>query len=208
MKVTKFVHSCLLIEEGELKILVDPGEYSFTEKALEIEKLPSLDYILITHEHADHMYISGIKQILEEFPKVKIITNPSAGEVLKKEGIEVSQELPDFIKIKEVPHEEIPFGAVPENFQFDFFNKLTDPGDSHSFTGSLEILALPIQAPWGSTTQAVAAALKVKPKIIIPIHDWHWNDNAREGMYKRLEDFFTGQGIKFIPLKTGEPVEL
>ena len=208
MKVTKFIHACLLIEERDLKVLIDPGEYSFSEKALEVDKLPVLDYILITHEHADHMSISGIKQILQEFPKVKIITNPSAGGILKEQGIEVSQELPDFIKIKEVPHEEIPFGVVPENFQFDLFNKLTDPGDSHSFTESQDILALPVQAPWGSTTQAVAASLKVKPKVILPIHDWHWNEEAREGMYKRLEIFFKDQGIRFIPLTTGEPVEI
>jgi len=206
MKITKFLHSCLLIEEGDLKVLVDPGNMSFEENVL--ENLPKIDYLLITHEHADHMYIPGIKQILAEYPGVKILTNPSAAQLLKEEQIEVSVELPDFVKIYEVPHEKIPFGPAPSNFQFDLFGKLTDPGDSHSFSQTLEILALPIQAPWGSTSKAVELALELKPKVILPIHDYHWKDSVRQGLYQRLESFFADKGIKFIPLETGVQVEV
>jgi len=206
MKITKFLHSCLLIEEGDLKVLLDPGSFSFEESAL--DDLPKIDYLLITHEHADHMFIPGIKKILAEYPGLKIITNPSAEAILKQEQIEVSVELPDFVKIYEVPHEKIPFGVVPANFQFDLFGKLTDPGDSHSFSQTLEILALPIQAPWGSTTAAIELALKLKPKVILPIHDYQWRDSSREGMYQRLVSFFAENDIKFIPLETGIGVEV
>lgn len=208
MKVTKYIHSCLLVEDKDLHILIDPGNYSFEEGALIPSALPSLNYLFVTHEHADHMFIPGIKKLIAEFPGLKIITNPTAASILKGEGIEVSLELPDFVKIKEVPHEKIFMGPSPDNFQFDLFNKLTHPGDSHSMTETLEVLALPVQAPWGSTTTAVEKALELKPKIILPIHDWHWNDKAREGLYQRLQEFFAKQGIKFIPLKTGEQVEL
>src|SRR4051812_33332560 len=107
MKITKFVHSCLLIEEGEVKLLIDPGEYSFEEGGLEVSKLPKIDYLLITHEHGDHMSIDGIKQILVANPELKIITNPSALNILASERIETQVGVPDFIRMKEVPHEPI-----------------------------------------------------------------------------------------------------
>lgn len=61
---------------------------------------------------------------------------------------------------------------------------------------------------WGSTTAAVELAERLKPKVIIPIHDWHWNEQAREWMYQRLEKYFESLGIKFLGLETGQQVEI
>ena len=95
----------------------------------------------------------------------------------------------------------------PENTVFTVFNKLVHPGDSHHFTSTGDILALPLQAPWGSTSAAVAKALEQKPKVILPIHDWHWKDAVRKGMYARLQPFFKEHGIEFKGLETGESIE-
>ena len=206
MKITKFVHSCLLIEDRGKKVLIDPGNYS--EQALDLSNLSDLSYLLITHEHPDHMYLPLIQKILEKSPDVKIISNQSVAEILDKEGIKVSTEGDEFVQLEDVPHEKTFMGTPPQNTLFKLGGKLTHPGDSHHFNETAEILALPVQAPWGSTTQAVDLAEKLKPKIIIPIHDWHWNEEARENMYKRLAEYFRGIGIKFIGLKTGVPVEI
>lgn len=209
MKITKFVHSCLLVEDQGKTFLIDPGNYTAESKLLDITTLEKLDYILITHEHQDHMDISFIKEILLKFPQVAIITNDSAKEKLFAEGVLVSQEVPSFIKMEEVPHEKI-FGVTqpPKNILVTIDDMLTDPGDSLSFNKTTKVLALPIQAPWGDTTRAAELASKLKPEVIIPIHDWHWNDQAREGIYKRLEDFFAQNAITFIPLQNGVPVEV
>lgn len=206
MKITKFVHSCLLIEESGKKILIDPGEYS--EQALNLSNLGGLSHLLITHEHQDHMYLPLIKEILEKFPEVKIISNQSVAGIFSGEGIKVFTEGDDFIQMQDVPHEHVFGSTPPQNVLFSINGKLTHPGDSHSFTETNEILALPVTAPWGSTTAAVELAEKLKPKVIVPIHDWHWNDTAKQNMYKRLEEYFGKIGIKFIGIKTGIPVEL
>lgn len=208
MQVTKFIHSCLLVENDGKSFLIDPGNYTREEKALDISILESLDYLLITHEHADHMDLSLIKEIIRKFPDIKIISNNSVAQLLGKEGISVQTESDEVVEVEKIPHEKI-FGSIPpENVMITIGGKLTDPGDSHHFHSTAPILALPVQAPWGSLTEAVKLAEFLKPQVILPIHDWHWNDKAREMLYKRLEDYFAKLGIKFIPLKTGESVNI
>ena len=214
MKITKFVHSCLLIEESGKKVLIDPGNYS--AEVLDLSHLSNLSYLLITHEHQDHMYIPFIKQVVEKSPNIKVISNSSVAKILEGEGIKVIRPRRsdaqdprglggDFVEMEEVSHEKIFMGPSPANTLFKVGRRLTHPGDSHHFESSTEILALPVQASWGSTTDAVNLAVRLKPKIIIPIHDWHWSDKARENMYKRLEEYFGKLGIKFIGLQTGLP---
>lgn len=206
MQVTKFIHSCLLIEENRKKILIDPGNYTFEEKALNLDSIKNLDYLLITHEHPDHFYLPFIKEIIGKFPQVKILTNSSIVDILSKEGINANSSDDDFIEMEEVPHEKV-FGInPPKNVLFRVGGILTDPGDSYSFNSTTKVLALPIQAPWGTTTAAVELAEKLKPEVFIPLHDWHWHEKAREAMYKRLEDYFAKVGIKFIPSQTGKTV--
>jgi len=48
----------------------------------------------------------------------------------------------------------------------------------------------------------------LKPKMIVPIHDWMWNDAWRSTMYDRMEVFFTEQSARFIKTVDGETFEL
>lgn len=204
MTISKHIHSCLLVKENGLGILIDPGNYTFEEKGLDVHSITKLDYILITHEHQDHMYIPFIQDLVSKFPNVKIITNNSAAKILKKENLNAGTGSTENIILSEVSHERVFGKTPPQNVQFSIFGKLTHPGDSLHFNLSTPILALPIQAPWCSLTQSVEYAVSLKPKIIIPIHDWHWNEKAKAVFYQRLNIYFSGNGIQFNPLKTGE----
>lgn len=208
MKITKYIHSCLLIEENNKTILIDPGIYTFNERVLDINSLTKLDYILITHEHQDHMYVPAIKDVMKRLPSVKIISNSSVKKFLEKENIYVSTEETEVIKMQEVPHEKVVGVEPPLNVQFDIFGEITDPGDSHSFTSTLEVLALPIQAPWGSYSSAIELAIQLKPKAVIPIHDWHWKDEARKELYVRSKEYLKQFGVKFMPVEAGQTIEV
>ena len=209
MKVSKHVHSCLLVEDEGKTVLLDPGNYSYEEKALPTESLTKLDAIGITHDHMDHMYIPWIKELIAKFPQVQIFSNSAVKESLGKEGIQVNTLGNEYLKMEQIPHEKI-FGVTHMvlNVKITLFGKFATVGDSLTFDKSPEILALPIQAPWGSTTWAVDTALKVKPEVIIPIHDWHWKDNVRESMYGRLEQLFGQHNIRFLKAETGQVFEV
>jgi L-ascorbate metabolism protein UlaG (beta-lactamase superfamily) len=210
LKVTKFVHSCLLVEMPapvNRTALFDPGMMS--EAALDVESLQWLDDIIITHNHPDHLSTTLIKKLVAKFPDVRITTTPQAVEQLANEGIKASSQSTDGLVFFDSPHESVaPLFPQPENIGMHYLDLLTDPGDSHTFTETKAVLALPIQAPWGSTVKAVNLAIQLKPKYILPIHDWHWNDDARTQTYDALEKLFNEQNITFCKLATGTPVVL
>lgn len=208
MKISKHLHSCLLVQEQDKTFLIDPGIFTYQEKALDIHKLNKLEYLLITHEHPDHMYLPFIKEIVAKFPEVKIITNQSIVKLLEKETIKATSVGDSVVTVENVPHEKLWDSQPPENILLTVFGKLAIPGDSIHFQTQAEVIALPIVAPWGSTTDAVNLALKLQPKVIIPIHDWLYKDGVRQMMHQRLHEFFKTKGIDFKALETGEIVEI
>ncbi|MGH7203234.1 MAG: MBL fold metallo-hydrolase [Candidatus Levyibacteriota bacterium] len=208
MKISKHLHSCLLIEEKDTTVLIDPDVFTAQEKALDISKLRTLDYILITHEHPDHCYPPLIKALLKKFPKAVVISNASVAKMLKKESIPVTTMGTEQILLEEVPHERLWDSEPPLNTMFHLFGRLTHPGDSHHIQKTNDILALPIEAPWGSMRDAVKLALKLKPKIIIPIHDYSLKDTVRQMTYQRLEAFFKEKNIIFKGLETGKIITI
>jgi L-ascorbate metabolism protein UlaG (beta-lactamase superfamily) len=206
MTISKHEHSCLLVEGNGNVAIIDPGNYTYEDKALDLSSLDKLDYLLITHEHQDHFYLPFVKAIVRKFPSVQIITTPSIVSQLNVEGIQATAEGNDEVVVTPVPHEPVLNFPVAQNVQVALFDKLTHPGDSLHFDLKTPVLALPVQAPWGSMVEAVDKALAAKPEVIIPIHDWHWKDQAREAFYAMMTRVFLQHNISFKPLQTGEKV--
>jgi L-ascorbate metabolism protein UlaG (beta-lactamase superfamily) len=209
MKITKLVHSCLLVETSDRVGLIDPG--GFSVEALSVISFNQLDDILITHEHDDHMDIDVIKELLNDFPAVNIIAPDQAAQKLQAAGIETATDmLVDGVETFDSPHESVAplFGQPPQEYGYHYLSQLSHPGDSHSFSETKPILALPVTAPWGATIKAINLGLELKPKYIVPIHDWHWNDQARVSMYDKMARVFADNGIKFIKAENGKAFEL
>ena len=207
MKLTKYVHSCLLAEEQGTTVLVDPGSYTIEEGALHIDTLEKLDFVLITHEHQDHLYVPFLKQIIEKFPAVLVISNGAVVDLLSKEGIQASIQGTEKIEMIDAPHEKL-LSVPPHNVLFHLFGRLTHPGDSFQFSESKEILALPVQAPWGSMVAALEKAVELRPKLVVPIHDWHWNEKARKALYAMAESYLQRHDIEFHGLEAGESLDI
>jgi L-ascorbate metabolism protein UlaG (beta-lactamase superfamily) len=207
MKITKLVHSCLLVEMPEpvsRTVLFDPG--SMSREIIEQHDFKYLDDIVITHNHGDHMDIDLIKQLVAKFPEMRILATAQAIDQLKEQGIEATNIAPEGLKIFDSEHAPTePLVTTPQQHGIHYLNALTHPGDSHTFGETMPILALPVQAPWGATVNAVKLALELKPQYIIPIHDWHWSNDARASMYEKLEAIFKQNKITFIKPVNGEP---
>lgn len=209
MKITKFVHSCLLVETPERTAIIDPGQFSWESGLFKVDSLQRLDDIIITHEHADHMSLDFLQALTVRFPNASITTTPTAAAKLTNEGLKNIHTVSNgMVHLFAANHESTePLGPPPQNTGVHYGN-LTHPGDSHSFAETKEILALPVTAPWGTMVHAAELGIRLKPKIIIPIHDWHWNETARQNAYNGLETFFAKQGIRLIKITDGQTVEL
>ena len=208
MKITKYLHSCLLIQNAKTTVLIDPGNYTFQEQVFPFDTIPTIDYIAITHEHQDHMDPDFIKALVEKYPHVRIIANEVIKELLVKNALVVESTASNPLSTTLLHHEEMLDFPLPINWGITVFDALFHPGDSLQFTSSPKILALPIQAPWGSMVHAARQGLAAKPQYILPIHDYHWKDDARLTFYQWLTSYFAQHNITFLQPETGIPIEI
>jgi L-ascorbate metabolism protein UlaG (beta-lactamase superfamily) len=209
MRITKYVHSCLLVETPKRVGIIDPGNYSWQSKLLDIDRLERLDDIVITHEHADHFHLPFVMALLAEFPSAAVTTNQSVASMLRQEGVDAAVTGNEAVELFAADHETTePLAPPPLNVGVHYLGELTHPGDCHHFAATKDVLALPVTAPWGTVPRALELGRDLKPRYVIPIHDWHWNDAARAAMYPRFEQFFGGHGITFVKAEDGEPIEV
>jgi L-ascorbate metabolism protein UlaG (beta-lactamase superfamily) len=210
MKITKYVHSCLLVETGQLNVLIDPGNYSWHSHLLVVDKLPRLDYLVLTHEHPDHYYQAAIAALRQKYPHLPIVTNSDLAAKLKKADINdpIITGSEDGLQVFEAKHEPLPLN-LPEvlNIGVHIGDKLTAPGDSFSFSHSRGVLALPITGPWGSLREALSKVVELKPKVVLPVHDWEWHKAAQQARYEMSHKLLEPHGIEFMPLENAVPVE-
>ncbi len=213
MKVKKLGHCCLIIETKGLRIMTDPGAPSYSG---ETENERNIAVVLITHEHADHLHIDSLKQILNNNPTAQVISNASVGKLLTEVGI-VFQKLEDgeSCEIEGVTirgygdeHAEIygEFGQV-QNTGY-MIDTLFYPGDAFCYPDQpVDILALPIIAPWMRIKDAIDYAIKIKPRIAFPVHDAIVKEFATF-LYTIPGHFLPQDGIEFKKLEIGKEEEL
>ena len=217
MKITKFGHCCLLIEEKGLQILTDPGTYTDAQN-----EIKNIDVILITHEHQDHFHVPSVKKILINNPGAVIITNSAVNDLLKKEGIISAKVVEDGedLNVKDILFEAFgekhavvykEIGQV-ENTGYFIGEKLFYPGDAYTIPerGSkrnVEILAAPFAGPWVKISEAIEYVLAVKPKKCFPVHDGGLNDGGAGFSRTVAPKIFSVEGIEFVPIEINKETE-
>lgn len=188
MRITKLVHSCLLVETDSVTALFDPGSFSKEAVLNQLQQLDKLDYLVITHNHQDHLDEELVAEIVKRWPNVKLAANDEIRRQLAPFNL---VDTDDACSEFGAPHEAVPTGSQVPNNSGWHFGDFSHPGDSFSFNETRKVLALPYVSPWGSTTRAVGLAKELKPEYIVPVHDWHLNDEARDwyrGLLKRSLD--------------------
>lgn len=211
MKVTKYVHSCLLVETADIRVLVDPGGFSYESRMLNLREIEPLDYIVITHEHPDHYHEPFLKNLSKAFPHAVIVTNDDLAQPITKlklpNKIQVGSD--DNITVFEAEHEPLPLDAPNVlNVGVHIGDQLTHSGDSYQLNHTRDILALPLTGPFASYKQALDVIVKLKPKVVLPMHDWEWHNAARKSRYDRAKELLRSHDIEFIELENAKTVEL
>lgn len=212
MKITKFGHCCLLIEERGLILLTDPGNYNT------IPDVENIDILLITHEHADHFHIDAVKSILAKNPQLEIITHESVGILLSKENIPYTPITSgEVLTRKKVTlqsigskhaciHKDLP---LIQNTGFLINNSLFYPGDSFELPHvPVTILALPVSGPWMKLSEAIEYAKEVKPLKLFPVHDGMLRQEHQLGPTRRIPMMLLEPlGIEYIDMQENDTKE-
>jgi L-ascorbate metabolism protein UlaG (beta-lactamase superfamily) len=180
MRLTHLGHACLLVETGGQRILIDPGVFSPG-----IVDVTGLNVILVTHQHADHVDLQRLPAVLEANPQARLYSEPQAAAVLAEAGIgsehTVAGEELSFGRVLIMPvgethaliNEALPrIGNHGVVIRAEGEPSLFHPGDAYDGEpGQIDILALPLNAPWTASRDTVAFARRIAPKVSVPIHD-------------------------------------
>ncbi len=176
MQVTHFGHSCVLLDTGAARLLIDPGAFSHG-----FEGLTGLDAVLVTHQHPDHLDPERLPALLRANPDARLIVDDGTAGQLGATGAEHETVGPgasvavggarvDVLGGQHaVIHPDIP--VIPNNAYLVDGTHL-HPGDSLTVVPPEppDVLFLPTAAPWQKLADAVTYLRAVAPRTAVPIH--------------------------------------
>ncbi len=208
MKITKLGHSCVLVETDDRAGLFDPGVWA--DRSL-IDAVEHVDRIIYTHQHPDHFDVDILRSLVAKFPNVHVICNQDIRALIEAANVDVMIREESNCTVKfTAPHEELPIpGAIaPSENGYHFKGLFTHPGDSQHFDQTMKVLAMPFIGPWGKTGDSIAKVIELKPEYVLPIHDWHYTEEAKQWLQGVLKSVFEPAGIVVLPNKNGYVIEL
>jgi len=176
MRITKHSHACVRLDDGDRRLLIDPGVWSGGPGVLE-----NVDDILITHEHADHVDVEALTSYAASHSSLRVHAPAPVAEMLSALGDVVVTVAPGDTVIAggfEVAvvgglHAEI-YDGLPGcvNVGYVVDGSVYHPGDA-LFVPEQEIttLLLPVSGPWLKLSEAIDFVRAVAPARAFPIHD-------------------------------------
>lgn len=209
MRVTKYIHSCLLIEKGSDKILFDPGLFTFAEGKVKPDEFQDIKAIVFTHFHPDHIDENSLVEIIENNPNAVVLANSEINKKLvekdiKSEVFETGErDVCGFnLKAFDAPHEKLLADEIPKNTAYTVDEQILHPGDSLSKNlydlKGIPILCLPLMAPWETELQTFDFAKQLAPQYVLPIHDGYAKDFFIKSRYQTFQKFLEKEGINFL----------
>ncbi len=207
MKISKYLHSCLLFEDSGHKLLFDPGTHTFVEGLVTPDAFRDVSTIVITHGHPDHLDLESLKQILA-MSGADVFTNGEVAVTLAKEGIDATiveegshNAGPFRLLAIPTPHEPILAPAVPRHTAYLVNDRVLNCADSFGDPllahAGVEVLIMPVMAPFLTEVGAFDFAKRMRPQQVIPVHDGYSKPFFLKLRYDNYERNFAQIGVRF-----------
>lgn len=181
MRLTKYTHACVLLDDGDRRLLIDPGTWT------EPEALNGVTDVLVTHEHADPVDVDKLAAALEREPELKVFTHADVAPQLGQLGAAVVTvasgdefEAGGFgVRAVGGEHAEI-YDGLPGCANLGFVvntsaGSVYHPGDAcfvpDSSQVTVDTLLVPISGPWLKLAEAIEFVGTVVPARAFAIHD-------------------------------------
>lgn len=211
MKITKYIHACILLEKEDTNLLIDPG--SFTALPADVSKI---NFVIVTEEHFDHFNLDNLQKIANKNPEVQIYTTAAVYESMSDTSLNihkiVGSQIVDMgaysITFEENDHATIYRMSPCKSLAITINDHLYYPSDTFTTTDkSIQILALPTAGPWFKVSEAIEFANAIDSKIIIPTHNALNSDIGNEVIHNSITSNLS-KGKEFIYLAPGKSIEI
>jgi L-ascorbate metabolism protein UlaG (beta-lactamase superfamily) len=176
VRIIHFGHSCVLLETGTARLLIDPGTFSHG-----FEVARELDAVLITHQHPDHLDPEKLPVVLANNPRAVLVVDEGSAPVVAERGLRPTVlRAGDNLEIAGAAvhvaggrhaeiHQDIPI--VANNAYVIDHGAFYHPGDSLVVPEqAVDVLGVPTAAPWLRSAAAIDFVRAVGPRVSMPIH--------------------------------------
>jgi L-ascorbate metabolism protein UlaG (beta-lactamase superfamily) len=212
MELTKHGHACVVLSDGDRRLVLDPGAY--TDPSV----LQGASAVLVTHEHADHFVPDRLRQAMDADPALEVWTNASVagqldglgsrvhvvgdGDTFTAAGFDVHAHG----ELHAVIHPEIPripnVGFLVEGLVFHPGDALTVPGEP------VATLLLPVHAPWSKVGEIIDYVRAVDADQAYAVHDGLLNETGLGLVGGLLGERGPGTPTPYSRLAPGDSVEI
>jgi L-ascorbate metabolism protein UlaG (beta-lactamase superfamily) len=212
VQLTKHGHACVVLSDGDRRLVVDPGAFTADDAWVGASAL------LVTHEHPDHFVPAKVRAALEADPALELWTNSAvaqqleglggrvhvvgAGDAFTAAGFQVSVHG----EWHAVIHPEIP---RVRNVGFLVEESVFHPGDALTVPEvAVPTLLLPAHAPWSKTAELIDYLRAVGAQRALAVHDGLLNDIGLGGIAGLFGERGPGQPTPYTRLAPGESTDV
>lgn len=203
----------MLLDTGSARLLFDPGKFSKG-----FEGLTDLDAILVTHQHFDHLDGDRLPALVAANPTAALIVDQDTVAKTAELGLAAEEVRPgDTVTLggAEVtvvggrhayihPDVEMPTNAGYVIGDGAFYH----PGDALFVPKQrIDVLGLPVSAPWLKLSEAIDFMRAVAPRLAIPIHEAPLSDVGFQ-LVERWITQLAPEGTEFRRLTPREPADV
>jgi L-ascorbate metabolism protein UlaG (beta-lactamase superfamily) len=183
MRLTKYTHACVRLQDGNRQLVIDPGVWS------EGAALEGVSHVLITHEHADHVDVDKLAAAQLANPDLKVYAHADVARQLEKLGDAVVTvasgdefDAGGFqVRVVGGAHAEI-YDGLPGCANVGFVvDGVYHPGDS-LFVPDVPVttLLVPTSAPWLKLADGLDFVRAIGPARAHSIHDAMLSDKGEQ----------------------------